>query len=169
MYSKLFCKEISPIDCEQEFLETIKSAGDKIWWTAKNNPDGSLTFVKNKPNAGFFMARLTKFPSIADRIKTLYPTANLENSYATKCLPGYHMIPHIDANRTTALIIPLGLNKGKISFYLGKKKIYTHTYNNPTLTRVNILHSAENDSVENRYSITIELTGSYWKNLYQIK
>jgi hypothetical protein len=79
------------------------------------------------------------------------------------------MIPHIDANRTTALIIPLGFNKGKISFYLGKKKIYTHVYNNPTLTRVNILHSAENDSTENRYSITIELAGSYWKNLYQIK
>lgn len=169
MFSKIFCKEVSPIDCEDEFLNLVKAAGEKIWWTAVNNPDGSLTFVKTKPNAGFFMARITKFPKIAEKIREMYPTVVLENSYITKTLPGYHMIPHVDANRTTALIIPLGQNKGKISFYYRDKKVYTHSYQQPTLTRVSVLHSAENDSSENRYSITIELSGSYWLNLFKIK
>ena len=75
------------------------------------------------------------------------------------------MVPHIDPNRTTAIIIPLGNNKGKISFYFKKFKLFTYTYKSPTLTRVNILHSAENDSDQIRYSVTLEVPGSYWTNV----
>jgi hypothetical protein len=80
-------------------------------------------------------------------------------------MPGYHMVPHIDANRKTALIIPLGSNKGKLSYYVFGKKIITHTYTGPLLSRVDVHHSAENDSLDIRYSITLEIPGSYWANL----
>jgi len=164
MYSKIFCKELAPIGNEQEFLDSIKA--NKMWWTAKNNDDGSLTFVADKPNAGFYMARLKKFPNIVKAVLEAYPDAMIDNSYVTKCLPHYHMIPHVDANRTTAIIVPLGNNKGKISFYYKKFKLYTHTYRAPTMTRVNMLHSAENDSDEDRYSITIEVPRGYLANYF---
>ena len=165
MYKHIFCKELTPIVGENEFLDSIKD--NKLWWTAKNNADGSLTFVADKPDAGFYMSRLKRFPNIVKAVLDAYPDAMIENSYVTKCLPGYHMIPHVDANRTTAIIIPLGNNKGKISYYFKKWKIFTHTYQTPTLTRVNILHSAENDSEESRYSITIEVPGSYRTNFFK--
>ena len=164
MYGKIYCKELPPLGSEESILAEIKEAGEKIWWTARNNEDGTLTFVKDKPNGGFYLSRLKRFPKIVDAILSAYPDAIIENSYVTKCLPNYKMIPHIDPNRTTAIIIPLGENKGKISFYYKNKKLYTHTYQGPTMTRVNILHSAENDSNEDRYAITIEVPGGYFSN-----
>lgn len=167
MYNKLFCKELPVLGCESELLEEIKGAGDKIWWTAKNNPDGTLTFVKDKPNGGFYLSRLKRFPKLVEAILSAYPDAIIDNSYATKCLPNYRMVPHIDPNRTTAIIIPLGENKGKISFYYKNIKLYTHTYRGPTMTRVDILHSAENDSDSSRYAITIEVPGGYASNYFR--
>ena len=164
MFSKLFCKPLSGSVPEDEFLSEIALSKKNIWWTAINNPDGSLTFVKNKPGAQFFMASLDKFPAIEKRVKELYPDVVVKNSYVTKCMPGYHMIPHKDANRYTAIIMPLGNNKGRISFYMFGIKVYTHTYTGPTLTRVDVEHSAENDSADIRYSITIEVPGSYFEN-----
>lgn len=149
---------------EEEFLNEILTT-KAVWFTAVNHDDGSLTFVKDKPDAKFYMARLTKFKNLSKIISKLYPTANQENSYVTKCLPGYHMIPHKDANRETALIIPLGNNKGKLSYYFFGKKVITHNYKKPLLSRVDLFHSAENDSDQVRYSITLELPGSYFSNL----
>jgi hypothetical protein len=162
----IFYYPIKALDCnlENQFLDEILKTR-AVWFTAINNDDGSLTFVKDKPDGQFYMARLTKFKNLSKTISTLYPTANQENSYVTKCLPGYHMIPHKDANRETALIIPLGKNKGKISYYLFGHKIITHTYTGPLLSRVDVNHSAENDSEEIRYSITLEIPGSYCSNL----
>lgn len=164
MYGRFFAKDLKPFSQEDKVLDIIKSAGDKVWWTAKNNDDGSLTFVKDKPDGGFYLSRLKRFPVIVEEILKIYPEAMIENSYVTRCLPYYKMVPHIDPNRHTAIIIPLGNNKGKISFYKNKIKLYTHTYVGPALTRVDILHSAENYSDEMRYGITIEVPGSYYKN-----
>jgi hypothetical protein len=152
---------------EGVFLNEILSTRS-IWFTAVNNPDGSLTFVKDKPDGKFYMARLTKFKNLSAKITELFPTANQNNSYVTKCLPGYHMVPHKDANRQTALIIPLGTNKGKLSYYLFGQKILTHTYTGPLLSRVDVDHSAENDSEDIRYSITLELPGTYLSNLIKL-
>lgn len=149
---------------EDVFLNEILNTRS-IWFTALNNPDGSLTFVKDKPDGKFYMARLTKFKKLSAKITELFPTANQDNSYVTKCLPGYHMVPHKDANRQTALIIPLGTNKGKLSYYLFGQKILTHSYTGPLLSRVDVDHSAENDSEDIRYSITLELPGTYLSNL----
>lgn len=164
MYGQLFAKNLAPFEQEERVLETIVSAGDKIWWTARNNADGSLTFVKDKPAGGFYLARLKRFPDIIAELLKIYPDAMIDNSYITKCLPHYHMVPHIDPGRRTAIIIPLGNNKGKISFYYKGIKLYTHQYTGPALTRVNILHSAENHSDQFRYGITIEVPGSYLDN-----
>lgn len=164
MYGNFFVKNLKPFDQENKILEIIKSSiDDKVWWTAKNN-NGVLTFVKDKPLGSFYLARLKRFPEIVNELLKVYPETIVENSYITKCLPRYNMIPHIDPNRNTAIVIPLGSNKGKISFYKNKYKLYTHVYKGPTLTKVNILHSAENNSDETRYGITLEVPGSYYKN-----
>ena len=158
-------KNLKPIDSslEDEFLAEILST-KAAWFTAKNNKDGSLEFVLNKPNGQFYMARLTKFKNLLTKVTELYPGLNPTNSYVTKCFPGYHMVPHKDANRETALIIPLGSNKGKLSYYILGKKIITHTYTGPLLSRVNWYHSAENDSPNIRYSLTLEMPGSFLSN-----
>jgi len=165
----IFYHPVKKVDSslEDQFLNEILNT-KAVWFTALNNPDGSLTFVKDKPDGKFYMARLTKFKKLSQTIKELFPTANQENSYVTKCLPGYHMVPHKDANRETALIIPLGKNKGKLSYYFFGKKLLTHTYTGPLLSRVDVSHSAENDSEEVRYSITLELPGSYLSNLIKL-
>lgn len=164
----LFYKKLQPIGdaLEQEFLSEILSV-KSVWFTAKNNDDGSLEFVMNKPDGQFYMSRLTRFTNLLDKITKLYPEINPKNSYVTKCSPGYHMVPHKDANRETAIIVPLGKNKGKLGYYVFGKKIITHTYTGPLLSRVDRYHSAENDSSEIRYSITLEIPGSFFSNYFR--
>lgn len=163
-------KKLKPIDLalEDEFLTEIQST-KAAWFTAKNNEDGSLEFVLNKPNGQFYMARLTKFTNLLNNVTKLYPGLNPINSYVTKCFPGYHMVPHKDANRATALIIPLGNNKGKLSYYILGKKIITHTYTGPLLSKVDWYHSAENDSLDIRYSLTLEMPGSFLSNYFKYR
>ena len=163
LFKKL--KPINPV-LEDEFLAEIQST-KAAWFTAKNNEDGSLEFVLNKPNGQFYMARLTKFTNLLAKVTEFYPGLNPTNSYVTKCFPGYHMVPHKDANRETALIIPLGNNKGKLSYYILGKKIITHTYTGPLLSRVDWYHSAENNSPDIRYSLTLEMPGSFLSNYFK--
>ena len=164
----MFYKQLKKLEepVEQSFLYEVLNT-KAVWFTAVNLPDGGLEFVRDKPDAQFFMASLTKFTSLAKKINELYPAANLENSYVTKCFPGYHMVPHIDANRQTALILPLGNNKGKLSYYFFGKKFITHHYTGPLLSRVDLYHSAENDSPNIRYSITLEIPGSFLPNYFK--
>lgn len=164
MIDSLFFKRLGCEVPEQEWLEQIKNSKQNIWWTAVNQPDGTLKFVIDKPNSQFYLAKLVKFPNIVEHLQSLFPDLIVENSYITKCAPHYHMVPHIDPGRQTAIIIPLGHNKGKLSFYFFGKKVYSLDYSGPTLTRVNINHSAENDSDDIRYGITIEVPGSYFTN-----
>ena len=163
----LFLKELNFQVNEQTCYEEIVSKGKSIWFTAKNNPGGSLEFVKDKEGCQFYLARLSKFPLTLAEIKKHIPDVNVENSYVTKCFPGYSMIPHKDANRSTAIIMPLGNNKGKIDFFLFGKKVHTHIYTGPTLTRVDINHSAVNASDTIRYSITVEVPNSYLNNYFK--
>jgi hypothetical protein len=167
MYDKIFCKDLPVLGNEAEMLDEVLEAGDKIWWTARNNSDDTLTFVKDKPNGGFYLSRLKRFPGIIKSVLLHFPDAIIENSYVTKCLPNYVMVPHIDPGRRTAIIIPLSENKGKISFYAKGFRLYTHTYTSPTITRVDIMHSAENDSDKPRYALTVEVPGSYFRNYFK--
>lgn len=168
MLSHIFCKPLDDKSDNFDYMSEILSTR-VIWWTAVNNPDGSLTFVKNKPDAKFFMTRITSFPKILEKMKSMYPDMVVETSYVTKCLPNYDMIPHEDANRSTAIITPIGSNKGNLSFYLAGKKVYTHVYKGPILARISATHSAENRSPDIRYSVTIGMPGSYWSNYLKYK
>lgn len=164
MFSKLFLKTLDIAIDENVCLEEIKTKGRNVWFTAKNNADGSLDFVKDKEDCQFYLGRIKKFPKTLSEVLKVVPELIIENSYVTNCYPGYSMIPHVDAGRKTAIIIPLGDNKGDISFYMFGKKIHTHKYTGATLTRVDVMHSAENPSDKNRYSITVEIPGAYLKN-----
>lgn len=164
MLSFLFLKELEFQLDEQACYDEIISKGRSVWFTAKNNPDGSLEFVKDKEGCQFYLGRLSKFPVTLSEVSKYIPDVNVENSYVTKCLPGYSMVPHKDANRSTAVIMPLGDNKGKIDFFICGKKVHTHVYSGPTLTRVDVDHSAVNTSNKIRYGITVEVPGSYLSN-----
>ena len=79
LFKKL--KPINPV-LEDEFLAEIQST-KAAWFTAKNNEDGSLEFVLNKPNGQFYMARLTKFTNLLAKVTEFYPGLNPTNSYVT--------------------------------------------------------------------------------------
>lgn len=164
MFSKLFLKPLDIHINEDVCLNEIKSKGRSVWFTARNNPDGSLDFVKDKEDCQFYLGRIKKFPNTLAEVLKVVPDLIVENSYITNCFPGYSMIPHIDAGRKTAIIIPLGDNKGEISFYMFGKKVHTHKYTGATMTRVDVEHSASNTSDQTRYSITVEIPGAYLKN-----
>jgi hypothetical protein len=165
MISYLFAKQLNYNIDEKLCYDEIVSAPRKFWFTAKNKDDGKLQFVGDKEDCQFYVAKIAKFPNTLNEILKFIPDIMIKNSYVTKCAPGYSMEPHIDPNRETAIIIPLGSNKGDISFFYRGHKIYTYTYKGPTLTRVGVYHSATNPSATDyRYGITVEVPGSYLAN-----
>ena len=165
MISYLFAKQLDYNIDEDICYNEIISAPRKFWFTAKNKEDGKLQFVGDKEDCQFYVAKIAKFPNTLNEILKYIPDVMVKNSYVTKCAPGYSMEPHIDPNRETAIIIPLGSNKGNISFFYRGSRIYTYAYKGPTLTRVGIYHSATNPSVTDyRYGITVEVPGSYLAN-----
>jgi len=166
MFGTLLTKNLTPLasTLEDAFLEEIKNSKSYYWITADGMPDGSIGFMKDREGAGFFTARLKRFPKIVEVIKQLYPHVNVNNSYVTKMLPRYVMKMHIDKNRDTAILIPLGSNKGQLTHAMYGFKFNTHTYTGPTLARVDIPHSANNSSDEIRYALTLETPGTFKEN-----
>lgn len=163
----LFYKHLEALSIpEDDFLTEITDSGKKIWFTAKKNESNGLNFVKSKTNAGFYLSKLKNFPNISRFISDHIKNANLDNSYVTRCHPRYIMEKHIDANRKTAIIIPLGSAKGILNFYCRDFLISRCAYQGPTLCRVDVVHSAINTSDEYRYSITVEIAGSYLYNFF---
>ena len=165
MLDFLFYKKLNSIseDDESMFLSEIQNS-KPLWMTANQKDDKNIDFIKDKPNAGFFICRLKRFPKITERLLELFPEANIDNSYITKLLPGYRMLPHKDKNRFVAVIVPLGTNKGEINYYVYDKIVCHHRYFGPILSRVDVDHSASNDSDTDRLSITLEIKGSYIEN-----
>lgn len=164
----IFFKQLSLHINETLCLEEIASASRKVWFAGIQQKN-QITFKKPGADTKFFLSGLKNFPLIAKEINKFVPNYVFENSYITKCMPRYSMIPHKDKGRNNAIIIPLGTNKGTISYYMFNKKVFTHIYTGPILSRVNIDHSASNLSyTEPRYSITLELEGGFYKNYKQL-
>jgi hypothetical protein len=151
---------------EDIFLNEILES-DVAWFTAKNQEGYNLNFVKDKTNGNFYLSRLKNFPKICSFVEQHIKNAIVKNSYVTKCSPHYAMEKHIDTNRQTAIIMPLGPNKGILNFYIKDFNISSCNYKGPTLSRVNIVHSAVNNSDDYRYSITVEIQGSYFQNFFR--
>jgi hypothetical protein len=164
----IFYKHLSKFSFpENEFLEDILNSNKRLWFTAKTEKNYELKFVRDKKDCEFYLARIKNFPRILRSVCYYIPDTIIENSYVTKCSPGRAMEKHIDPNRKTAIVIPLGKNKGILNYYYKNFKISTCEYKGPTLTRVDMIHSAVNTSEEYRYSITIEIPGSYFKNFFK--
>ena len=163
----MLTKNLTKLDpkIEDMFLQEIKNGKSYYWITADGMPDGTIGFMKNKVDAGFFTARLKRFPKIVEVIKELYRKVNINNSYVTRMLPRYVMKMHIDKNRDTAILIPLGSNKGSITHEVDGVAVGTHIYSGPALARVDIMHSASNTSDEIRYALTLEAPGTFEENL----
>lgn len=166
MLSSLFFKPLQslPYQIEVAFIDEIKNARKSVWLSARQHEDGSIDFVKENTESGFLTSRLKRFPNIVKYLNLHYPDVVVENSYVTMLLPGYHMKPHIDKNRETAILMPLGFNKGEIEFYQFGYKLHTHQYNSPILARVDKVHGANNTSDDIRYALTLEVAGTFKEN-----
>lgn len=167
MFGNLLTYNLKPIDSvvEDDFITDIKNSRNSIWIAADGMSDGTIGFVRDKGNAGFLTAKLKRFPNIVTMIRQLYPNVNIDNSYVTQLKPRYVMKMHTDKNRDTAILLPLGLNKGELTHSLLGFKFNTHVYAGPTLARVDIPHSASNTSDEIRYALTLEVPGSFRENV----
>ena len=165
--NKLFYfKKISSKINEEFALNEILSCRKNVWWGASDEyKNGTPVFNKGNAHTKFFMSRIENFPELTKELVKLYPQMVIKNSYVTKCKPWYQMIPHIDKGRETAIIMPLGKNKGQLYFYQDSEVIQTVNYTSPILANVSKMHSALNNSDTDRYSITIEVSGPYYLNL----
>lgn len=167
MFSNLLTYNLKPISpaLEEDFIMDIKNGRQSMWIAADGMPDGSIGFIRDKGNAGFLTAKLKRFPNIVTMISQLYPNVNIDNSYVTQLKPRYVMKMHIDKNRDTAILLPLGSNKGELTHSLFGIKFNTHVYTGPALARVDVPHSASNTSDEIRYALTLEVPGSFRENV----
>ena len=166
MNNLLYFKKLSSKLNEDFALNEIMSCSKNVWWGASDEyKNGTPVFNKGTTQTKFFMSRIENFPDLTAELIKLYPCIVVKNSYVTKCKPRYQMIPHIDKGRSTAIIMPLGKNKGQLCFYQGSQVVRTVNYTSPILANVSKMHSAINNSDTDRYSITIEVSGSYYLNL----
>jgi hypothetical protein len=123
-----------------------------------------INFLR-KTNETPCVAKLIKFPITLDEVKKIIPDVIVENSYILRLPPNQTQHPHVDIGRKTTINVPLGENKGSISYFLFNRKIFTYEYTGPTLTRVNFKHSGINTSTTDfRYLISIDIPGNYFKN-----
>lgn len=167
MFGYLLTHNLKPIDpvLEENFISEIKNGRQSIWIAADGMADGSIGFIKDRGNAGFLTAKLKRFPNIVNEVSKLFPNVNINNSYVTQLKPRYVMKTHIDKNRDTAILVPLGTNKGELTHSLFGFNINTHIYSGPALARVDIPHSASNTSDEIRYALTLEVPGKFKENI----
>lgn len=167
MFGNLLTHNLKALDpmIEERFILDIKNSRSTMWIAADGMQDGSIGFMKDKGNAGFVTAKLKRFPNIVKEILKYFPNVNVGNSYVTQLKPRYVMKTHIDKNRSTAILMPLGANKGELTHSLFGVRINTHVYTGPALARVDIPHSASNTSDEVRYALTLEIPGSFKENI----
>ena len=138
-------------------LSTYKEHDEKI--ITRKNKWGHINFDYNgaKTNCKMYSAFLSDywdlFLSVEPRLSQFNP--NLKKSWITKTKPGGGIFPHIDHQRKSNLLIPLGKNKGKVNFHLHYTlpPFRTYEYTGPTIIRTNVTHSAYNTSSEDRYTL----------------
>lgn len=166
----IYYKKIKPIctaDEELDYIKLIESRQANIPWLRFVGDQTNFKIVRSKTSDAFGFANLKFFPEIANRVSTNIPNAIIEHSYVSRTMPRRELDRHIDKKRTTAIIVPLGPYKGSITYYPLDLFTLTHHYSGPVVSRVNVPHSVKNDSDSIRYSLTIEVPGSYWANLWQ--
>lgn len=78
---------------------------------------------------------------------------DIEKSHITKIEPGGSLPWHKDYNRSKALLIPIGVNKGKLH-YENEELVYL----GPTVIITNKLHRIVNNTDFHRYSIQLHLS-----------
>ena len=129
------------------------------WVITRKNKWGHINFdyKGDETNCKMYSAFLSDYwdllLAVEPRLLQLNP--NLKKSWITKMEPGGGIFPHIDHERTSSTVIPLGSNKGKVGFHLHYTlpPVISYNYRGPTIIRTNITHSAYNTSNEDRYTL----------------
>ena len=164
----IYYKKIKPICTVKEELDYIKLIEDRqAPWFKGVGDQANFKIVRSRITDPSGFANLKYFPDIATRVAEKIPKAVIEHSYVSRTMPHCELERHVDKKRTTAIIVPLGPYKGSITYYPLDLFTLTHHYSGPVVSRVNVPHSVKNDSDSIRYSLTIEVPGSYWANLWQ--
>jgi hypothetical protein len=164
----IYYKKIKPICTFREELEYIKLIEERhAPWFMGIGDQANFKIVRSRIVDPFGFANLKYFPDIANRVSEKIPEAIIEHSYVSRTMPFKELERHVDKNRKAAIIVPLGPYKGSITYYPFDKYTHSHNYTGPVLSRVDVPHSVQNNSDSIRYSLTIEIPGSYWKNLFK--
>lgn len=164
MTKESFIKELNFKIDEELCYNEISNAANSVWISTVATENDGFEFIREKSNSNFFVGKLHRFPKTLLEIQNQNIEFNLEKSYITKCNPRYISTLHIDKGRNSAIIIPIGRNKGEIIFKPADDIEYRHTYTGPTLTKVDIPHGPINTSDSIRYSITLDIPGDYAEN-----
>ena len=126
-------------------------------WNFKHyDKDRSITSIDwgKSSEIGVFSLRFTKHQdTVLKAIPQLKDIKfDAKKSHITKTLPNGGLPWHKDYKRSKALLIPIGINKGKI-FY----KNFSFKYEGATYITTNVLHRTQNDSNINRYTIQLHI------------
>jgi hypothetical protein len=129
------------------------------WVITRKNKWGHINFdyKGTSTNCKMYSAFLSDYwpllLSVEPRLSQFNP--NLKKSWIVKMGPGGGIFPHIDYQRNSSTVIPLGDNKGNVGFHLhySLPSFISFKYLGPTIIRTNITHSAYNTSNEDRYTL----------------
>ena len=147
------------INCDDDALLKIitKITDWTPWVITRKDKLGHINFNYNgeQTNCGMYSAFLSDYwdllLSVSPDLEKFKP--NLKKSWITKTIPNGGIFPHIDYQRRSSTLLPLGKNKGVVNyhFHYSLPPFCTIKYKGPTRIRTNITHSSINKSTEPRF------------------
>lgn len=148
------------IDMDEEAIIKVLSSELRGWIGFSLDLNNSSLQIGRVSEGGYYAKRWTQ---VEEKIKPYIDLSHVnfdpEKSLVSKTGPGGFARPHVDLERSRALLIPLGDNKGRLTFHIPYKRlpIWQHHYTGPTLIRSNVLHSMVNDSEKERYCMQLHI------------
>jgi hypothetical protein len=156
----LLFKSISIPLNEQKIIEVLEEE-HRGWFGMSVDPDDQKLRILRKHSDGDYWGK--SWTLVAKKLEPYIDLTGIdfdpERSLVGRTGPYGFAGPHTDRGRARALIIPLGKNKGQLTFHLPLFKIpmWRHSYTGPTVIRSNIFHSMSNNSDCPRYAIQLHI------------
>lgn len=148
---------------EQHLIQVLEEE-HRGWFGMSVDPDDQKLRILRKHSDGDYWGK--SWPLVAKKLLPYIDLSGIdfdpERSLVGRTGPGGYAGPHVDRNRNLALIIPLGNNKGQLTFHTPWLKIpfWRHRYTGPAIIRSNIFHSMRNDSDRPRYAIQLHINSA---------
>jgi hypothetical protein len=148
------------LDIDEQAIIKVLSNELRGWVGFSLDTENSSLQIGRVSEGGYYAKRWTQ---VEEKLKPYIDLSQIdfdpEKSLVSKTGPGGFAKPHYDLGRSVALLIPLGDNKGKLTFHMPYRHlpIWQHQYTGPTLIRSTVLHSMLNTSKKERYCIQLHI------------